>query len=158
MLWRSTLGWYKTVAEGVGSNHKESVCDVGDLGSIPGSRRPLGEGNGNPLHSWRIPWTEEPDRLQSMGSQRVGHNWATNTHTHTEWNERSQPFKVRVQSFPGRMDICKGPKRDQTWKFPKGKKKGGMVRAANDGKLGRDGSERQASAGSCRNLAFFFLL
>ena len=25
----------------------------------------------------RIPWTEEPDRLQSMGSQRVGHDWAT---------------------------------------------------------------------------------
>ena len=26
--------------------------------------------------AWRIPWTEEPDRLQSMGSQRVGHDWA----------------------------------------------------------------------------------
>ena len=34
-----------------------------------------------PTHSrtlaWKIPWTEEPGRLQSMGSQRVGHNWAT---------------------------------------------------------------------------------
>ena len=33
---------------------------------------------GAPTHSsilaWRIPWTEEPGRLQSMGSQRVGHN------------------------------------------------------------------------------------
>ena len=27
--------------------------------------------------AWRIPWLEEPDRLQSMGSQRVGHDWAT---------------------------------------------------------------------------------
>ena len=27
--------------------------------------------------AWKIPWTEEPDRLQSMGSQRVGHDWAT---------------------------------------------------------------------------------
>ena len=27
--------------------------------------------------SWRIPWTEDPDRLQSMGSQRVGHDWET---------------------------------------------------------------------------------
>jgi len=27
--------------------------------------------------SWKIPWTEEPGRLQSMGSQRVGHYWAT---------------------------------------------------------------------------------
>ena len=29
--------------------------------------------------AWRIPWTEEPSRLQSMESQRVEHNWATNT-------------------------------------------------------------------------------
>ena len=27
--------------------------------------------------TWKIPWTEEPGRLQSMGSQRVGHDWAT---------------------------------------------------------------------------------
>ena len=27
--------------------------------------------------AWRIPWTKEPDRLQSMGSQRVGHGWMT---------------------------------------------------------------------------------
>ena len=33
--------------------------------------------------TWRIPWTEEPGGLQSMGSQRVWHNWMTNTHTHT---------------------------------------------------------------------------
>ena len=32
--------------------------------------------------AWRIPWTEEPVKLQSMGSQRAGHNWVTNTHTH----------------------------------------------------------------------------
>ena len=38
-----------------------------------------GEGNGNPLQyfAWKIPWMEEPGRLQSMGSLRVGHNWAT---------------------------------------------------------------------------------
>ena len=29
--------------------------------------------------SWRIPWTEEPGELQSMESQRVRHNWATNS-------------------------------------------------------------------------------
>ena len=36
----------------------------------------IGEGNGNPLQflAWRIPWTEEPGGLQSMGSQRVGHD------------------------------------------------------------------------------------
>ena len=30
--------------------------------------------------AWRIPWTEEPGGLQCMGLQRVGHDWATNTH------------------------------------------------------------------------------
>ena len=29
---------------------------------------------------WRIPWTEEPGRLQSMRSQRIGHDWVTNIH------------------------------------------------------------------------------
>ena len=30
--------------------------------------------------AWKIPWTKEPGRLQSMGSQRVGHDWATTLH------------------------------------------------------------------------------
>ena len=36
--------------------------------------------------AWRIPWTEEPARLQPMGSQRVRHNWATNTAIQQECN------------------------------------------------------------------------
>ena len=44
---------------------------------------PLEEGMA--VHSsalaWRMSWTEEPGGLQSMGPQRVGHNWVTNTHT-----------------------------------------------------------------------------
>ena len=38
------------------------------------------QGNGNPhsgILAWKIPWIEEHCRLQSMGSQRVGHDWAT---------------------------------------------------------------------------------
>ena len=31
--------------------------------------------------AWRIPWTEEPGRLQSMGSQRIRHGWVINTFT-----------------------------------------------------------------------------
>ena len=63
----------------VGPEVKVSACNAGDLGSIPGSGRPPGEGNGNPLQysCLRIPWTEKPGGLQSTGSQRVGHNWAT---------------------------------------------------------------------------------
>ena len=53
---------------------KASAYNAGDLGSVPGSGRSPGEGNGNPLSilAWNIPWTEKPGRLQSMGSQRVG--------------------------------------------------------------------------------------
>ena len=58
---------------------KESACNAGDLGLIPGLGRSPGEGNGNPLQysCWRIPWTEEPGGLQSTGLQRVGHDLAT---------------------------------------------------------------------------------
>ena len=47
---------------------------------------------GMSIHSsildWRIPRTEEPGWLQSMGSQRVKHNCLTNTHTYMSWNTR----------------------------------------------------------------------
>ena len=35
--------------------------------------------NHSSILAWKIPWTEKPGRLESMGSKRVGHNWATNT-------------------------------------------------------------------------------
>ena len=41
-----------------GSDGKASDYNVGDLGSVPGSGRSSGEGNGNPLqYYWKIPWT-----------------------------------------------------------------------------------------------------
>ena len=56
-----------------GSDGKESACNVGDSGSISGSGRSPGEGNGNPLQysCWGILWTEESGGLQSMGAQRL---------------------------------------------------------------------------------------
>ena len=44
---------------------KESACDTGDPGSIPGSGRSPGKGNGNPLQYFcqENPWTEEPGGL-----------------------------------------------------------------------------------------------
>ena len=59
-----------------GSDSKESACDVGDLGSIPGSGRSPGEGNGNPLQYSRL---ENPmDRFMAgYGVARVGHNLVT---------------------------------------------------------------------------------
>ena len=46
--------------------------------------------------AWKIPWTEEPRRLQSMGSLRVGHNWATSLalFTFMHWRRKWQPTSV----------------------------------------------------------------
>ena len=53
-----------------------------------------------PPHSstfaWKIPWTEKPGRLQSMGSLRVGHDWATSLSLFTfmHWRRKWQPTPV----------------------------------------------------------------
>ena len=49
---------------------KESACDAGDMGSIPGSGRSLDKelAAHSSILAWEIPWAEEPGRLQSMGS------------------------------------------------------------------------------------------
>ena len=54
-----------------GSAGKESACNAGDAGSIPGLRRFLEEGMAthSSILAWRIPWTEEQGGLQSMESQ-----------------------------------------------------------------------------------------
>ena len=46
--------------------------------------------------AWQIPWTEEPGRLQSMGSLRVGHNWTTSLSLFTfmNWRRKWQPTPV----------------------------------------------------------------
>ena len=61
------------------SDRKESACNIGGLGSIPGSGRSPGEGNGNPLQYSCLEnsMEKEPGRLQSSG-HRVGHDWVTN--------------------------------------------------------------------------------
>ena len=58
---------------------KEFTCNAGaagDTGSVPGLGRFLEEGMATHCSTlaWRIPWTEEPGELQSMGSQRVAHD------------------------------------------------------------------------------------
>ena len=59
-----------------GSDGKASAYNVGDLDSIPGSGRFLEKEMATHFSSlaWKIPWTEEPGRLQSMEPQRVRHN------------------------------------------------------------------------------------
>ena len=51
--WVQSLGWEYPIEEGMATHSS--------------------------ILTWRIPWTEEPGEIQSMGLQRVGHDWATNT-------------------------------------------------------------------------------
>ena len=78
----------------VKKNPPANVEDTRNVGSIqlsiPGSERSLEqemETHSNIL-AWEIPWTEKPGGLQSIGSQRVGHDWVAcaraHTHTHTD--------------------------------------------------------------------------
>ena len=57
-------------------NLPTNAGDVRDAGSIPWSGGSLEKeaATHSSILAWRIPWTEEPGGLQSMGSQRVGHN------------------------------------------------------------------------------------
>ena len=122
------------------SSGKDSTCNAGDPGLIPGSGRSTGEGIGyllqyswslvaqmiknlpamwetwvqslgseDPLEesvatdssilAWKIPWTGEHGGLQSMGSQRVGHDWAAkHSAAHTFCLER-QNLEMKVKSF-----------------------------------------------------------
>ena len=80
-----------------GASGKEPICqcrlDLRDPGSIPVLGRPPEEGmtTHSSILAWGIQWTEEPARLQSIGSHRVGHDWSikvcarahTHIHTHT---------------------------------------------------------------------------
>ena len=69
-----------------GSINKESTCKAGGMGSIPWRRAWQPTPVFLPGES---PWTEEAGGLQSMGSQRVRHNWATKTSdTMNKWWEQ----------------------------------------------------------------------
>ena len=56
-----------------GSNGEKSTCNAGDLGSIPGWEDPLEKGAAthSSILAWRIPWTEEPGRLQLWGCKEL---------------------------------------------------------------------------------------
>ena len=81
-----------------GSDGKDSVYKAGDPGLIPGLRRFPGKGHGfyrshSNILAWRLPWTEEPSRLQSIGSTEsdmTEATWLEHTHTHTFTSMRDQ--------------------------------------------------------------------
>ena len=70
-----------------GTSGKELSANAGDTrdaGSILGQEDPLEKGMAthSSILAWRNPWTEEPGGLQSMGSQRVRHDWSSWAHMH----------------------------------------------------------------------------
>ena len=71
-LLESSASWDFLVAQTI----KSLTANAGDPGSIPGWEDPLEKGMAaHPsIFAWRIPWTEEPGGLQSMGSQRDRHD------------------------------------------------------------------------------------
>ena len=91
------------------SNGKESACNAGDPGSISGPGGSPGEGHGSPLQYSCL--ENSIDRgawwaIQSIGSQRVRHNWATNTFIWVLWKGfhmeqvRALPIGKRAQAPP----------------------------------------------------------
>ena len=65
-----------------GSAGKESAFNEGHLGSVPGLGRSLEKGMANhfSILAWKIPWA-----IQSMGSQKAGHDWVTFTFQSKVW-------------------------------------------------------------------------
>ena len=82
-----------------GSDGKESASNAGKT-QIWSLVREDSLQEGMSTHSsilaWRIPWTEETGRLQSMGLQRVRHDWATHTHTHTHIHTHTRTHFLAV--------------------------------------------------------------
>ena len=85
-----------------GSDNKESACNAGDFGSIPGWGRSPGETEGNPFQypCLENPMTEEPGGLQSMELQRFRHDWATNT-LHSKLTSSLRSEFYMLWCFPG---------------------------------------------------------
>ena len=87
----------------------QTVKHAGDLGSIPGSGRSPGVGNGNPLQCSRTetPRTEEPGGPRATGSQRVGHDWATITFSEASCVTKfwKMGYLWKVGSVPSRS-VC----------------------------------------------------
>ena len=87
----SFIFWIVAIVTGFpgGSDSKESACNVGYSGSIPGSGRSAGAGNGCPLHYswWRIPWRERSLVGYSPRGHRVRHDCLTHLHTQSNRHE-----------------------------------------------------------------------
>ena len=131
-----------------GSVVKNMPDHARDVGSIPGSGRFPGEGNGNPLQYSCLgnPWTEEPGGLQSMGSHSVRHSWSDGARTHIILNSHIIWFPVaqmvkdlpamqetRIQSLGQEDTLEKGMATHPSilaWRIPETEGPGGLQSVA----------------------------
>ena len=97
------------------------------------------EGSNSTL-AWKIPWMEEPDRLQSIGLRRVGHDWATSLwlFTFMHWRRKWQPTPVFL---PGESQ---------------GQRSGGLPSMGSH-RVGHDWSDLAAAAAATVFMCFFFI-
>ena len=87
---------------------KNLPANAGEAGSIPGlGTSPEEMTTHSSILAWGIPWTEEPGWLQSMGSQRVGHDWAL-THKCSQVRDLRVrvPMKIQTGFAPGKLRPC----------------------------------------------------
>ena len=70
--WRFYPPYWKLVGLPYSSDGKESACNTGDLGWEDSLEKQMATHSN--ILTWRIPWTEEPGRLQSVESQKTGHD------------------------------------------------------------------------------------
>ena len=80
-----------------GTSGKQPTCQCRRHkrpGFDPWVRKIRGEGIGThfSILAWRIPWTEEPGGLQSMGLKRVRHGWSDLAHIHARWMRQTRTF------------------------------------------------------------------
>ena len=101
-IWRNN-SWKLTL------HGKESACNAETWVRSLGWEDPLEEemATHSSILAWRIPWTEEPGGLQSMGSQRVRHDWA-NTHSLT----RDLGDNIKCTNIPI-IGVAEGEKREK---------------------------------------------
>ena len=107
------------------SVRKESACNAGDLGSVPGWGRSPGEGNGNPLQysCLRIPWTEEPCRLQSMGLQESDTTERLSAAPTQQMPDRRETW---FDSWMGKIPWRRKYSSILTWGIPSTEESGGL--------------------------------
>ena len=85
-----------------GSVVKNMPANVGDAGSVPWSGTSSGEGNGthSSILAWRIPWTEKPSGLQSMGSQE---SWTGLSNNNNNKKQQILYLKNPIKVFSERL-------------------------------------------------------